>query len=253
MYTDGVEVFHRADGEHVASAVAQNFKLDFLPSAYVLFDKYLRDGRKHKTVMSDEPEFFFVISNATACAAERIRRAHDNGIAADFFGYGYALVYCISDVGRNYRLTDFVHRLLEKFSVLRSVYAVNVYADELYAVFVKEAFLGKFAAERKSRLTAEGCEKAVRTFLYYYSFKRFDGKRLEINFVCERAVRHDSCGVGVAQYDVKSGVFHYSARLCACVVEFGSLTYYYGTRTYYEYFFNIFSFRHYTFPPSYSL
>ncbi len=51
MNSDGVEVFHRAHGEHVALAVAQNLEFDFLPAAYILFDKHLSYGRKHKPVI----------------------------------------------------------------------------------------------------------------------------------------------------------------------------------------------------------
>ena len=54
MYADGVKVFHGADGEHVACAVPEHFELYLLPAADILFDEYLRYGRKHKSVVRYE-------------------------------------------------------------------------------------------------------------------------------------------------------------------------------------------------------
>ena len=202
MNADGVEVFHRADGKNVARTVAQNFKLYLLPSAYVPFDEYLRDGREHEPVMGDEAELLLVVSHAAARAAQSVSGADDYGVAAYSVGNLYALVDGIRDVGGNDGLPDFIHGLLEELPILRPVDRVDVDAYELNAVFVKETLLGELAAERETGLTAERGEETVGALLYDYSFERFDGERFKINFVREGAVSHYGCRIGVAEDDV---------------------------------------------------
>ena len=50
MYAHRVEVFHGANGDHVALAVPHDLELDFLPARNTLFNKYLCDRRKTQTV-----------------------------------------------------------------------------------------------------------------------------------------------------------------------------------------------------------
>ena len=122
MYAYGVEVFHRADGEHVARAVAQNFELYLLPAADVLFDEHLRYGREHQAVVGYDFELLFAMSNAAARAAQRVCGAHYYGVAANLFCHFKALFHRICDVGGNDGLVYLLHRLFEELPVLRPVY-----------------------------------------------------------------------------------------------------------------------------------
>ena len=169
MYADGVEVFHRADGEHVARAVAQNFELNLLPAANVAFDEHLGYGREHKAVVRDETELLFIVCNAAAGAAQSVSGTDDYGVAAYSVGHLHALVDSVCDIGGNDGLAYLVHRLFEELSVLGPVDRVDVYAYELYAIFVEEALLCQLAAERKTRLAAERGQKTVGPLLYYNS------------------------------------------------------------------------------------
>ena len=160
MNTYGVEVFHRADGKNVTRAVAQNFKLDFLPTADILFDY----GRKHKPVIGNQSQLFFVVSNAAARAAESVRRAHDYGITYIFRNFD-ALFNRVSYVRRNAGLIYFLHRFLEKLAVFGAVYRFEIYADKFNAVFFQKAAFGKLATQSKPSLSAERRQKTVGLFL----------------------------------------------------------------------------------------
>ena len=150
---DGVEVFHRTDGEHVARAVAQNFKFDFLPTADVFFDQHLRNRRKHQSVMGNQAQLLFVVRNAAARAAQRISGTDDHGIT-QLFGDRHAFVHRISDIGRNDRLVYLFHRCFEKLAVFRAVDRAQRRADEPHAPLFQKARLRKLIAHGQPRLSA---------------------------------------------------------------------------------------------------
>ena len=164
VHADGVEVFHRADGEHVPRAVAQHFELDLLPAADILFDEHLRDGREHEPVVGDEAELLLVVRDAAARAAQRERGTHDDGIAELFCDLN-AFVDRIGDVGRNDGLMDLFHRLFEEFAILRPVDGIELGADELDAPFIQKARFCELAAHRKAGLAAEGGKEGVGALL----------------------------------------------------------------------------------------
>ena len=150
---DGVEVFHRADGEHVACAVAQYFEFDFLPSADILFDKHLRDGREHQAVVGNKAQFLFVMRHAAARAAQRVGRAHDDGIS-ELFRNLDALFHRVGDIGRHDGLMDLFHRFFEEFAVFRAVDRAQRSADKPHAPLFQKSRFGKFIAHGQPRLSA---------------------------------------------------------------------------------------------------
>ena len=194
MDTDGVKVFHGADGDHVAVAVAQHFEFDLFPSVNVLLYKDLRDRRKHEPVVRDRTQLLFVIGNAAARSAERKCGTDDDGIP-DLFRNSDAFLHRIGDVRRHDGLTDLLHRFLEKFPIFCPVYRLDLRSDQFDSPFIEETFLCQLTADRKPRLSAQRREQTVRTFLDNNALDGFERKRFEINFVRKRLVRHDRCGV----------------------------------------------------------
>ena len=164
MNPDGVKVFHGTDGEHVARAVAQNFEFDLFPAADVFFYEHLCDGREHQTVVGNQAQLLFVMRHAAARAAERVGRAHDDGIT-ELIGNCHAFVHGIGNVGRHDGLMDFLHRFLEKFTVLAAIDRVELGADEFDPVFSEKSRFCQLTTHGKPRLTAEGGEERVGFFL----------------------------------------------------------------------------------------
>ena len=63
---DRVEVFHGADRDDVALAVANNLELNLLPARNALFNEDLGDRRKRKAVCRNLHELFAVIDDTAA-------------------------------------------------------------------------------------------------------------------------------------------------------------------------------------------
>ena len=80
MYANRVEVFHRADGDNVALAVAHYLELYLLPARNALFDKHLRYRRQAQAVRRYLVQLLGSLRDTAARTAERERGAHDNGV-----------------------------------------------------------------------------------------------------------------------------------------------------------------------------
>ena len=240
---DGVEVFHRADGDDVAVAVAQHLELDLFPAVDVLFHQHLGDGREHEAVVRDGAQLLFVIGDAAARAAQREGGADNDGIA-DLVRHRHAFLYRIGDIRGDDGLADLLHGLFEQLAIFRTVDGVDVGADELDPPLIEEALFGQLAADGQARLPAQRGEQAVRPLFDDDALDRFQRQRFEVDLVGERFVRHDGGGVGVAQDDVDARRLEHAARLRARVIELRRLADDDGAGADDEYFVDIASFRH---------
>ena len=75
-----VEVFHGADGDHVAHAVPHGLKFDLLPAEDGPLHQDLGNGRSIQTGLGDDPQLRFVGSSAAAGAAQGKGGTDDDGI-----------------------------------------------------------------------------------------------------------------------------------------------------------------------------
>ena len=194
MHTDGVEIFHGTDGDDVAGGVAHRLKLDLLPAIDVFFHKDLGDGRGGQTPQGHIAQLLLVIGNAAAGAAEGEGGADDDGVA-DVGGDFQRGIHIVCDFGGDGRLTDGVHRLLEKTAVLRLVDGLYIGANETNAVGLEKARLFKLHGEGESGLAAEPGKQTVGLFLDDDPLKGADGERFEIDLVGKGPVGHDGGGV----------------------------------------------------------
>ena len=154
VYADRVEVLHGADGDDVALAVAHYLELDLLPAGDALLDQDLSDRRKTQSVGGDLVEFLGSLRDTAAGAAQSERRSYDYRVV-DNLGKVHCVLDCFNDLGGNTWLTDLLHSVLERLSVLRLVNGFGIGAEQLYAVLRQESALGKFHGERKPGLAAE--------------------------------------------------------------------------------------------------
>ena len=81
VHTDRVEVFHVADGDAVARAVADDFVLDFLPARDAALDQVFMHTGGTQAVRADFAKLLLVLRDAAARAAKRIGRAHDDRVS----------------------------------------------------------------------------------------------------------------------------------------------------------------------------
>ena len=120
MYSDGVDVFHIAYGDHGVVCVAHDLVFDLLVSADALFDKHLMHGGELQCVLHYFAQLVLIVGKAASGAAERECGAQNDGIsdvarrALGFLDRG--------DLRRKHRLAKALAKLLEFFAVLRHIY-----------------------------------------------------------------------------------------------------------------------------------
>ena len=149
------------------------------------------------------------------------------------------------DLGRDARLADFFHRVLEHLAVLRLGDGVRLGAEQLDAHLLQKAAFAQLHGKVQAGLAAEVGQQGVRTFLFDDLLHGFDGHRLDIDLVCHGLIGHDGGGVGVDEHDLQPFLAQGAARLRAGVVKFGRLADDDRAGAQYHYLFNIFAQRHY--------
>ncbi len=100
-----------------------------------MLDKDLPDGGHPEPVGGDFAELFHIRNNPAAGAAERERRA-DNEREADFQRERFGILQVCDDLGRDDRLADGLHGVLEHLAVLRLVDCFRIRAQEPDAVLI---------------------------------------------------------------------------------------------------------------------
>ena len=243
MDADGIDVFHRADGNHVAARVAHGLKLDLFPAVNILFHEDLRDRRGVEAAARNGAQLVRAVGDAAARAAEREGGADDDGIA-DAVGDGQRGVHIARDVRGDDRLADCLHGIFEALSILGAVDGVHICADEAHAVRVEKPGFAELHREGQPRLPAEPGQQAVRLLLLDDAHERLLGQRFEINLIRERAVGHNGGGIGVAEDDIDARIPQDAACLRARVVKLRRLPDDDRPRAYDEYFFDAFVNRH---------
>ena len=136
MYTDGVDIFHVADGDTVPSAVAHDLVLDFLPACHAAFDQHLPDHAVLETLDDNLDELFLVFRDTAAGSAQRIRGT-DNQRIADGVGKCDGRRYILDDSALGNRLAELLHGFLEKLPVFRLLDGLNRGTEQLHAVLFK--------------------------------------------------------------------------------------------------------------------
>ncbi len=140
MYANRIDVLHRADGDDVAELVAHDLELDFLPAGNALFDKNLGDRREAQTVLGDFSKLLLILADASAGAAQRICRTNDNRIV-DGLCKRERILNRLDHFGRNNRLMDGDHGILELLTILRLLDGFALCTEKLDTMLLKESFL----------------------------------------------------------------------------------------------------------------
>ena len=117
VHADRIQVFHVADGDHVAGAVAHYLVLNFLPACDAAFYQDLSHTGKTQAVFQDLTALFRIIGNTAAAAAQGVCRTKHNRIA-DLIRDAKTIFHVLHDIRRSHRLADFLHGFLEHLTVL---------------------------------------------------------------------------------------------------------------------------------------
>ena len=221
--SDGVEVFHVADGDAVVSAVADDFEFDFLPAGDAAFDQDLADQAVLQAFRADIVQFLIIVGNTAARAAQGIGRTDDERIA-DLVGKFRGSRDRLHDGALRDGLMQFLHRLLEEFPVFSLHDAGDLRAQELHIVFFQDAQLIQFHGKVQADLAAQGCQQGIRAFLGNDAFQEFHVQRFHIDAVGDMDIRHDRGRVGIDEDDFQAFFLEGPAGLRTGIVEFSGLT-----------------------------
>ena len=248
VYTNGVDVFHTADGDGVVCAVTHYFEFDFFVAFYAFFYQYLVYGREFQGVFHDFYQFGFVVCKTAACAAQCECGTQYNGVA-DFFCSVDGFFNGVCDDGRNYGFADFLTEFFEQFSVFSAFDTVAACAQQFNLAFSQNAFLFQLHCQIQTCLTADTGNDGVGTFITQDFCNIFQCQGFHVNLVCNGCVCHDGSGVGVYQHNFIAFFFQGKASLCACIVKFGSLSDHDGAGADNQNFFEVSSLWHIVIPP----
>ena len=203
--------------------------------------------RRRPAARGDLAQFVLVVGYAAARAAQRERGTDDDGITL-FIGEVHRRLHVVGDDGRYDGLTDGLHGVLEKLSVLRLVDGLGLHAQQTDVVLFEEAALVQLHGERQARLAAQRRQYAVRLLFEDDALEHLHGERFDVYLVGHRLVRHYGGGVGVDEHDLYLLVLEGVACLRARVIELRGLTYGDRAGPDHEHFLYILVFRHRT-PP----
>ncbi len=248
MHADGVEVLHAADGDRVARAVAHHLELDLLPSGDVALHEDLGDGGEREPGARDDAQLPLVFGHAAARAAQRERRARDDGVADVRRGL-HGLLHRGGDLRGDDGLAQLFHRVAEKPAVLGLVDGLGGGAEEPDPRLFQVTLPAELHRDGEPRLPAQRSEQAVRALLFDDALHRRGGERLQVDLVRKRRVRHDGGGVRIDEHHVEAGLLQHAAGLVAGVVELGGLADHDGPGADHEHFFDLPVQRHQSVPP----
>ena len=128
------------------------------------------------------------------------------------------------DRAGRHRFTDLFHERLEGLPVFGFLYALLVDAQQFHIVSGKNAFAVHLHCQVEPGLSAESGKHPVRALSSDDLFNRFFCQRLDVHFVGNVAVSHDCRRIRVDQNNLNTQRTQGFAGLCACVIEFRSLT-----------------------------
>ena len=221
--TNGVHVFHAADGNGVALTVAHDLELDFLPTGDALFHKDLVDGGKTQAVGADFDQLFAVLADAAAGAAHGKGGTHDDGVA-DFVGGAQGVFQGLNNLTGDGGLVQLLHGSLEQLAVLGAVDGLLLTGQQTDAGLFQVAGAGQLHGDVQAVLAAHVGDDGVRLFDLQNPLDHVDGHGLDVHMIGDFGVGHDGGGVGVQQHGLDALGLQRAASLGAGVVELGSLT-----------------------------
>ncbi len=218
MHAHRVEVFHVADGDHVAGAVPHYLILDFLPACNGALYQHLMHTGKPQTVLQDLPALLRIGRNAAAGAAQGIGRTQHHRIA-DGLCHPQTVLHIVHHLGGSHRLADLLHGLLEHETVLGLLDGQGCRTDETHIVALQEAGLIQCHGQIQTGLSAQGGQHGIRLLLLNELLHHIYGQGLNVYMVCDVLICHDGGRIGIQQNNLYALLLQRTAGLCACVVK----------------------------------
>ena len=154
MHADGVDVFHRTDGDRRVVFVPHDLEFDFLPALDALFDKNFGDRGQFQAAADQGKKLVLVCGESPSRAAEGERGAQDHRIA-DLRGDIPSFLRGMRDVRGQDRLAELFAEGFEHFPVFRRLDGFALRSEQLDPALPEDPLLFKLYGEVQPDLPAD--------------------------------------------------------------------------------------------------
>ena len=189
-----IEVLDGADNNTVTCGIAHDLHLNLFPALNGLLYQHLVLWRKQEALLNNLYELFWGVRNAAARTAKGEAWANDHGIS-QVSNNTLCVFHRVSDVRTCDLQANVLDCLAKELAVLTGTDRLQIAADDLDVVLVKNACLAKADSTVQSGLSAHVWQKRVRTLALNDAGHRFNGDWLNVGSICSFRICHDSCWV----------------------------------------------------------
>ena len=189
-----IEVLDRADNNTVTCGIAHDLHLNFFPALNGLLYQYLVLWRKQKALLHNLYELFWGVCNAATCTAKGEAWTDDHRVT-QLSNNALGVFHGVSDVCASNLQANVLDCLAEELTVLTGTNGLQVAADDLDVVLVKNACFTKANSAVQSGLSAHVWQKCVRALALNDASYGLNGDWLNVGSICSFWVSHDGCWV----------------------------------------------------------
>ena len=189
-----IEVLDGADNNTVTCGIAHDLHLNFFPALNGLLYQYLVLWRKQKALLNNLYELFWGVCNAATCTAKGEAWTNNHRIS-QLSNNALGVFHGVSDVCASNLQTNVLDCLAEELTVLTGTNGLQVAADDLDVVLVKNACFTKANSAVQSSLSAHVWQKCVRALALNDASYGLNGDWLNVGSICSFWVSHDGCWV----------------------------------------------------------
>ena len=194
MNTHWIEVLDGADNNTVTCGIAHDLHLNLFPALNGLLYQHLMLWRKQESLLHNLYKLFWGMCNAAARATKGEAWANDHGIS-QVSNDALSVFHGVSDVCASNLQANVLDCLAEELTVLTGTNGLQVAADDLDVVLVKNACLAKADSTVQSGLSAHVWQKRVRTLALNDTGHRLNGDWLNVGSICSFWICHNSCWI----------------------------------------------------------
>ena len=218
-----IDVLHITYGDAVAVGIAHYLILDFLPACDTALYQHLSHTAQTKSVGKNVNQLLLIVGDTTAASAQRKSRTKHHRIT-DGIGKFDTVLHGIDHLGSRTRLSDLLHGVLKRLTILRLEDGLCCRTDQLHAMLLQETGLCQFHTEVQACLSTQSRQNTVGLFLQNNFLQDIHSQRLNIYLIRYLLVRHDGCRIRIHQTYLNALFLQRAARLCSCIVKLCSLS-----------------------------
>ena len=192
--THWIEVLDGADNNTVTCGIAHDLHLNLFPTFNGLLYQHLVLWGKQEALLHNLYELFWSMCNAAARATKGEAWANDHRVS-QLSNDALSVFHGVSDICASNLQANVLDCLAEELSVLTGADGLQVTANDLNVVLVKNARLAKADGAVQGSLTAHVWQERIRTLALNDAGHRLNGDWLNVGSICSFWIGHDGCWI----------------------------------------------------------